>query len=193
MKRICILILSVLFLSGRSSALLCEGCVCDDVREIQRKLAKLGYYSGVCGGVYTPEVTAAVRSYQRDNGIFPDGICTYPTAMSLHADVQRDENEDGVIAAARLIAHVCPDGDRIVMIAVASVVFNRVASPMFPDCAQTVALGLGGYLTENVSTECLRAAYEAFLGAAPYGDILYFGREAPEGAAYVRHGGFVFY
>jgi len=45
-----------------------------DVRAVQQLLSILGYYQGDADGVYGPGTTEAVRRFQAQNGVVPDGI-----------------------------------------------------------------------------------------------------------------------
>lgn len=45
-----------------------------DVRLVQEILRTLGYYRGVTDGIYGPQTVEAVRAFQRDRGLVPDGI-----------------------------------------------------------------------------------------------------------------------
>ena len=45
-----------------------------DVMEIQALLQKLGYNPGLIDGYFGPQTQSAVKAFQRDFGLFPDGI-----------------------------------------------------------------------------------------------------------------------
>jgi len=45
-----------------------------DVRDVQQKLNVLGYYKGDIDGVFGPITEAAVKAFQKDFGLVPDGI-----------------------------------------------------------------------------------------------------------------------
>jgi membrane-bound lytic murein transglycosylase B len=45
----------------------------DQLLRLQRELASLGYDSGVADGIPGPATRAAIRDYQRDHGLIPDG------------------------------------------------------------------------------------------------------------------------
>ena len=44
------------------------------VRQLQSKLARLGYFHHAVTGYYGPVTTAAVKAFQRSAGLKPDGI-----------------------------------------------------------------------------------------------------------------------
>lgn len=45
-----------------------------DVREVQQRLQFLGYFRGDVDGVFGPVTETAVKNFQKDNGLEPDGI-----------------------------------------------------------------------------------------------------------------------
>ncbi|SHJ69742.1 spore cortex-lytic enzyme [Paramaledivibacter caminithermalis] len=54
-----------------------------DVREVQEKLRKWGYYKGTVDGVYGKETYRAVISFQRKNGLRSDGLVGENTKKAL--------------------------------------------------------------------------------------------------------------
>lgn len=194
MKRFFIIIILIVCLALPSHALFYPGAKGDEIRELQIALYRAGLYNGVWDGVYSDEVCDAVREYQRQNGIFEDGICTYADAVALGAEAEYNELDEKAVLLARYAANVCKKSDYITKLAVCSVMVNRVRSPLFPDSLTEVINAAGGAPSCEIPPDCMRASYEALLGAAPYGDILYFSHS--ENITYnnaVRHGTFVFY
>ncbi|MFD7452846.1 peptidoglycan-binding protein [Kitasatospora sp. NPDC059827] len=65
----------------------------DSTTWVQRNLVGIGYLaSGGVDGNYGPQTTAAVRSFQHDNGLDEDGVYGGRTELALHnkvAEVQR--------------------------------------------------------------------------------------------------------
>lgn len=53
---------------------LASGVRGEDVAQLQRMLADLGYYGGPVDGIFGGGVDAAVRAWQRDLGVEPDGL-----------------------------------------------------------------------------------------------------------------------
>ena len=192
MKRFCVLFFLFLFFCPDTKALLYKGAESYDVRQLQQGLYRAGYYGGVWDGKYTEQVCEAVKAYQRDRGLYPDGICTYAVARSLDVNIKYNKKDEDAVKIARLLCKVCRNGDRLTKAAVASVVLNRLDSPLFPDDITSVISTLGGAFPCDIPEDCMRAAYEALHGVKPYGNILYFGK-AGNGVKGARHGGFVFY
>ncbi len=55
----------------------------DDVVALQERLLELGYDPGRPGGVFDQQTEQALRAFQRDYGLIPDGICGPATLRAL--------------------------------------------------------------------------------------------------------------
>lgn len=55
----------------------------DDVAELQRRLIELGFDSGRVDGVFGKKTDRALREFQRNVGLAPDGVCGPATFKSL--------------------------------------------------------------------------------------------------------------
>jgi N-acetylmuramoyl-L-alanine amidase len=55
----------------------------DDVSELQRRLMSLGFDCGRVNGTYDATTVRAVREFQRNVGLVPDGICDALTVQAL--------------------------------------------------------------------------------------------------------------
>lgn len=55
----------------------------DDVFALQEKLLELGYDAGRADGTFGPQIEKALRNFQRDYGLVPDGICGPATVRAL--------------------------------------------------------------------------------------------------------------
>lgn len=55
----------------------------DDVVALQERLLELGYDPGRPGGVFDEQTEAALRKFQREYGLVPDGLCGPATLRSL--------------------------------------------------------------------------------------------------------------
>jgi N-acetylmuramoyl-L-alanine amidase len=55
----------------------------DDVSELQRRLNALGFDAGRQDGILGPETDTALRRFQRERGLQPDGVCGPGTIESL--------------------------------------------------------------------------------------------------------------
>lgn len=56
----------------------------DDVATLQARLQDLGFYTGLVDGHFGLQTHNALSSYQREYGLFPDGICGPETLRSLY-------------------------------------------------------------------------------------------------------------
>lgn len=56
----------------------------DDVATLQSRLQDLGFYTGLVDGHFGLQTHNALSSYQREYGLFPDGICGPETLRSLY-------------------------------------------------------------------------------------------------------------
>ena len=55
----------------------------DDVESLQNNLLGLGYDSGRADGLFGPLTEKALRNFQRDSGLLPDGVCAGATLRAL--------------------------------------------------------------------------------------------------------------
>lgn len=167
-----------------------------DVRLLQWRLQSWGYYRGPIDGSFGNETARAVRRFQANNGLTPDGLVGpstwaalgYPsppvaTAMAAaYTPSQGVVRSDEVALLARLIAAEARGENYVGQVSVAAVVLNRVASPRFPNTVagvifqpaafESVSNGLFWSRTPN-ATE-LKAARDAVNGWDPTGGALFF-------------------
>ncbi|GGD58659.1 hypothetical protein GCM10010911_15610 [Paenibacillus nasutitermitis] len=62
---------------------LAEKDVGADVQLIQSRLKSAGYFSGICNGKFRADTTAAVKKFQKDHGIRPDGVVSSKVYFKL--------------------------------------------------------------------------------------------------------------
>ena len=55
----------------------------ESVRQLQQRLTELGYDPGIVDGIYGSATTAAVKRFQKDNGLQADGIAGPKTQTAL--------------------------------------------------------------------------------------------------------------
>lgn len=65
--------LNTLFSDSPVSKFYSIGDTSDEIKTIQERLKKLGYFSGKCDGKFTKATASAVRDFQSDNGLDVDG------------------------------------------------------------------------------------------------------------------------
>ncbi|MFA4994664.1 MAG: peptidoglycan-binding domain-containing protein [Bdellovibrionales bacterium] len=56
---------------------------CETVRKAQEQLKRLGYYTGKIDCILGPQTTRAIKNFQRDHGLKPDGILGKNTMRAL--------------------------------------------------------------------------------------------------------------
>lgn len=62
---------------------LAEGDVGGDVQLIQSRLRSAGYFRGVANGKFRSDTTAALKAYQRDHGLAPNGVVSKKVYMEM--------------------------------------------------------------------------------------------------------------
>ena len=77
-----ILVISVLQTASQAATYR-QGSTGEPVRTIQTKLRNWGYYDGAVDGIYGSATTAAVKLFQKKNGLTPDGITGPATLRAL--------------------------------------------------------------------------------------------------------------
>ena len=72
-------------LRANTGARLARGATGPEVVDLQRRLKSLGFYDGALGGNFGPGTDAAVRAFQRANGLTADGWAGASTLAKLRA------------------------------------------------------------------------------------------------------------
>ena len=78
-----VLALCTVLQSTALAAALRVGSRGEEVRQLQTKLKRWGYYSGAVDGIFGSGTEAAVKQFQRKNGLTVDGIVGTATAKAL--------------------------------------------------------------------------------------------------------------
>ncbi len=162
-----------------------------DVSELQSKLNNLGIYVGPVDGIYGPLTASGVRNFQRNKGLYVDGIAGPNTISTILNSSQATtasgsnwallRNQDDVRLLARVIYGEARGEPYVGQIAIAAVVLNRVKHPSFPNTIPGVIFQPGaftavsdGQIWLNVSSTAKKAANEALNGWDPTGGALYY-------------------
>ena len=124
------------------------GSTGSEVIQIQTKLRNWGYYNGAVDGVYGSRTVAAVKYFQRRNGLTADGIAGDQTLSAM--GIKSNNNVNGTDQAninllARLINGEARGEPYTGMVAVGAVVLNRVASSKFPSTVAGVIYQAGAF------------------------------------------------
>lgn len=158
-----------------------------EVRTIQEKLKRWGYYSGSVDGIYGSQTVSAVKSFQKKNGLTVDGIAGTQTlkAMGITSSSlssSSSNNSSNVNLLARVVYGEARGEPYTGQVAVAAVVLNRVKSSKFPNSISGVVYQSGafdavadGQINMTPDTTAKKAAQDALNGWDPsYGAIYYF-------------------
>lgn len=179
----------VIFLcvNNTSYALSKYGSRGEEVKQIQTKLKRWGYYNGNVDGIYGSETQAAVKYFQRKNGLTVDGIAGKATlnAMGIYTSSSSSttsSNSNDVNLLARLIYGEARGEPYTGQVAVGAVVMNRVKNSSFPNTISGVVYQSGsfdvvsdGQINLSPNSSAKKAAQDAINGWDPsYGAIYYF-------------------
>ncbi|KAB3535305.1 spore cortex-lytic enzyme [Alkaliphilus pronyensis] len=163
----------------------------DDVRELQTKLQRWGYYDGPISSVYGPQTFEAVKDFQRANGLAVDGVVGPQTRAALGMSQQRVtaaastgqgvSRSDDINLLARII-HAEAKGEPYEgKVAVGAVILNRVRNPAFPNTMAGVIYQpcafepvKNGSINQAADDEAYRAARDSLNGWDPTGGAIYF-------------------
>ena len=158
-----------------------------EVRTIQEKLKRWGYYSGSVDGIYGSQTVSAVKSFQKKNGLTVDGIAGTQTLKAMgitssSSSSSSSNNSSNVNLLARVVYGEAKGEPYTGQVAVAAVVLNRVKSSKFPNTISGVVYQSGafdavadGQINMTPDTTAKKAAQDALNGWDPsYGAIYYF-------------------
>ena len=193
-KIIVLFILSIIFITYNvffrnidSQALSKYGSRGDEVTQIQTKLKRWGYYNGTIDGIYGSGTLAAVKYFQRKNGLTEDGIAGTKTlqAMGIYTSSNSSSssaNSSNLNLLARLVYGEARGEPYTGQVAVAAVVLNRVNNSNFPNTVAGVIYQKGafnvvddGQINLSPNSTAIKAAQDALNGWDPtYGAIYYF-------------------
>ena len=158
-----------------------------EVRTIQEKLKRWGYYSGSVDGIYGSQTVSAVKSFQKKNGLTVAGIPGTQTLKAMgitssSSSSSSSNNSSNVNLLARVVYGEARGEPYTGQVAVAAVVLNRVKSSKFPNTISGVVYQSGafdavadGQINMTPDTTAKKAAQDALNGWDPsYGAIYYF-------------------
>lgn len=131
--------LLALALPAGADAVLKKGSSGELVLKVQKKLKQWGYYSGALDGVFGSATEAAVKYFQRRNGLVPDGVVGKKTAAALGLSLAGEGGgsasggSDEVYLLAQCIHGEARGEPYRGQVAVGAVILNRVRSSAFPN------------------------------------------------------------
>ena len=158
-----------------------------EVRTIQDKLKRWGYYTGNVDGIYGSLTVTAVKRFQQKNGLTVDGIAGTRTLnamgiMTSSSSGSSSNNSSNVNLLARAIYGEARGEPYTGQVAVGAVIMNRVRSSKFPNTISGVIYQSGafdavsdGQINLTPDSTAKKAAQDALNGWDPsYGAIYYF-------------------
>ena len=158
-----------------------------EVKTIQEKLKRWGYYSGSVDGIYGSQTVSAVKKFQKKNGLTVDGIAGTQTLKAMgitssSSSSSSSNNSSNVNLLARVVYGEARGEPYTGQVAVAAVVLNRVKSSKFPNTIAGVVYQSGafdavadGQINMTPDATAKKAAQDALNGWDPsYGAIYYF-------------------
>ncbi len=186
-----LLLLTVFLAQAALAAALKVGSSGAQVKTLQTKLKRWGYYTGSVDGVFGSKTKAAVQYFQRANGLTPDGIVGSATAKKLgitlsgssgsSSGASGSSNSGDLYLLARLVYGEARGEPYKGQVAVAAVVLNRVKSSSFPNSVSGVIYQTGafsvvsdGQINLSPDEDALKAAKDAMNGYDPTGGCLYY-------------------
>lgn len=156
----------------------------EEVRQIQKKLTELGYFTSKIDGIYGEKTKAAVTRFQRDNGLTADGIAGTKTLSALGITSSGGTggfSSSDINLLARIISAESRGEPYEGQVAVGAVILNRVEHPSFPNTLAGVIYQPGafsaiddGQFNEPVADSAYRAARDAINGWDPSGGAIYY-------------------
>ena len=159
----------------------------EEVRTIQTKLKRWGYYNGNIDGIYGSQTLEAVKYFQRKNGLAVDGIAGTKTLQAMgifnsSGNTGSSSNSNDLNLLSRLVYGEARGEPYTGQVAVAAVVLNRVKNSNFPNTIAGVIYQSGAFSVVNdgqinltPNSTARKAAQDALNGWDPsYGSIYYF-------------------
>ena len=126
-----------------------------EVRQIQEKLKRWGYYKGSVDGIYGSKTLEAVKYFQRKNGLTVDGIAGDKTLKAMgimnssgnssSSSSSSNSNSNNVNLIAKAIYGEARGEPYVGQVAVGAVIMNRVKSSSFPNTVAGVIYQSGAF------------------------------------------------
>jgi N-acetylmuramoyl-L-alanine amidase len=160
------------------------GSTGQEVKNIQYRLAKWGYYNGSVDGVYGYNTFKAVKSFQYKNGLNVDGISGPETlsAMGLNPGTSAVSSLSNSVSLLAHLIHGESRGEPYNgQVAVGAVIMNRIKDSRFPKTIAGVIYQPGafdavadGQINLEPSASSIKAAKDAINGWDPTSGCIYY-------------------
>lgn len=180
-----ILLLSFILVPHSIAAVYKVGSRGEEVKQIQTKLKRWGYYDGSVDGIFGTQTKNAVMYFQRKNGLSADGVVGPQTLKALgmpsSSSSGSSSNNSNLYLLAQLVNGEARGEPYKGQVAVAAVVLNRVKSSSFPNSIPGVIYQSGafsvvddGQINLAPSESAIKAARDAMNGWDPTNGCLYY-------------------
>ena len=175
--------------SESSAEVLKNGSKGTAVKTVQTKLKNWGYYTGSVDGIYGKKTVAAVKYFQRVNGLAQDGIVGAKTAAAMGISLSSGSSSSGgstysssdSYLLAKCIYAEARGEPYTGQVAVGAVILNRVRSSKFPNSISGVIYQpyaftcvADGQINLTPDANAKRAAQDALNGWDPTNGCLYY-------------------
>lgn len=186
-----LLIISMVYYGSQAEAVSRIGSQGQEVRTIQDKLKRWGYYRGEIDGIFGEETQAAVIKFQEINGLTADGVVGTATlaALGMGGNNIGSNNSSGyggftkseLDLLARIISAEARGEPYEGQVAVGAVILNRMEHPSFPNTLSGVIYQPGAFsclydggVNASVADSAYQAARDAINGSDPSGGAIYY-------------------
>lgn len=174
------------------AAVLKQGSMGGEVKEVQRRLIEWGYLDGEADGIFGLATLAAVKAFQKKNGLTADGVVGKATfealGMNASAKVLQGNSSSSTYTSsdlyllAKCIYAEARGESYTGQVAVGAVILNRVRSSSFPNTIAGVIYQSGaftavsdGQINLEPDSTAINAATDAMNGWDPtYGCLYYY-------------------
>ncbi len=159
-----------------------------DIKQVQTKLKKWGYYTGSVDGINGPQTIAAVKKFQKKYGLTQDGIVGPLTAKKMGISLSSSSsssstyNSNDRYLLAKIVYAEARGESYTGQVAIAAVVLNRVKDSRFPNTVSGVIYQPWAFTAVNdgqinlePNQKAYQAADDALNGWDPtYGSVYYY-------------------
>ncbi len=181
-----------------SAVILKQGSTGNLVKTVQTRLKNWGYYTGATDGIYGPKTVAAVKYFQRNNGLTVDGIVGPRTAAAIGINLSASSAGAGGYSSsdeyllARCIYGEARGEPYTGQVAIGAVILNRVENSRFPNTIAGVIYQPGaftvvtdGQINLTPNSTALSAARDALNGWDPTNGCIYYYNPATATSAWI--------
>lgn len=154
-----------------------------EVKAIQQALKDRGLFKANVTGYYGEQTQAAVKRFQKQQGISQTGVAGPQTLKALGISIGSvpSATEANINLLARIISAEARGEPYKGQVAVGAVILNRIEHPSFPDTLSGVIYQNGaftaivdGQFNEPVASSAYNAARDALNGWDPTGGAIYY-------------------